>query len=71
MRVTQDLIRYNNQNNEKNRRLSEVEYQIDTYMEKPKTGFINSSDSVFKMKNEGINTAESVFDKQAVFKVRE
>lgn len=41
------------------------------YIERPKFGFLNDSKSVFSgFGDEGINNAQSIFDKQAIFKTR-
>lgn len=67
MRVTEKLLQDNNKNKNKQEKEPEV---VEMYMERKKTTeSINRRKSVFQSKyNEGINTSQSVFDRQAIFK---
>lgn len=70
MRVTETLIKQNNQKEEKKIRSSQQEYFMDMYKDKGKQQFFNQTKSVFDVEDTtSINTRKSVFDEQAVFKI--
>ena len=70
MRVTESLIRQNKLNNQKKNRFHEDDEPTMCYREEKREYWaMNQNKSVFESKfQEGINTAESVFDKNAVFR---
>lgn len=70
MRVTESLIRQNKINNLKRKQFNEDDEPTLRYKEE-NHGYwaINQNKSVFESSfSEGINTAESVFDRKAVFR---
>lgn len=70
MRVTESLIRQNKINNMKRNQFNEDDEPTMCYKEeRQEYRAINQTKSVFESSfSEGINTAESVFDKKAVFR---
>ena len=70
MRVTESLISQNKINNNKKNQFHEDEEPTMRYKEETHEYWaINQTKSVFESRfQEGINTAESVFDKKAVFR---
>lgn len=70
MRVTESLIRQNKINNQKKNQYNEDDEPTMRYREeKQEYWTLNQNKSVFESKfQEGINTAESIFDKKAVFR---
>lgn len=72
MRVTESLIRQNKIKNQKKNFFNEDDEPTMRYKEESHEYWaINQNKSVFESSfSEGINTAESVFDKKAVFRTR-
>lgn len=72
MRVTESLIRQNRiKNKKKNQFIEEDESTMRYKEEKQEYWALNQNKSVFESTfQEGINTAESVFDKKAIFRTR-
>ena len=70
MRVTESLIRQNKIKNQKKNQFNEDNEPTMRYQEKKQEYWaLNQNKSVFESKfQDGINTAESVFDKKAVFR---
>lgn len=70
MRVTESLIRQNKINNQKKNQFNEDDEPTMRYKEERiEYWALNQNKSVFESKfQEGINTAESIFDKNAVFR---
>ena len=70
MSVTESLIRQNKINNMKKNQLNEDDEPIMRYRNEVQVYWaMNQNNSVFDSKlQDGINTAESVFDKKAIFK---
>lgn len=70
MRVTESLIRQNRIKNEKKNQFDEDDEPTMRYKEERQEYWaLNRNKSVFESSfSEGINTAESVFDKKAVFR---
>ena len=70
MRVTESLIRQNKINNQKKNFFHEDEEPTMRYKEESHEYWaMNQNKSVFHSKfQEGINTAESIFDKKAIFR---
>ena len=69
MRVTESLIRQNKINNKKNQFHEDEEATMRYKEENHEYWAMNQMKSVFESRfYEGINTAESVFDKKAVFR---
>lgn len=73
MRVTESLIRQNKINNQKKNQFNDDDEPTMRYQEKSwEYWAMNQNKSVFESKfQDGINTTESVFDKKAVFRLRE
>ena len=73
MRVTESLIRQNKINNQKKNFFHEDDEPTMRYKEERQEYWaINQNKSVFESKfQDGINTAESVFDKTAVFRTNQ
>ena len=72
MRVTESLIRQNKINNQKKNSFNEDDELTMRYKEENREYWaLNQNKYVFQSSfQEGINTAESVFDKKAVFRTR-
>ena len=70
MRVTESLIRQNKINNQKKKQWKEEDEPTMRYQEgKREYWALNRNQSVFDSSfQEGINTAENIFDKNAVFR---
>lgn len=70
MRVTESLIRQNKIKNQKKNQFNEDNEPTMRYQEKKQEYWaLNQNKSVFESQfQDGINTAESVFDKKAVFR---
>ncbi|MBR5316444.1 MAG: hypothetical protein IKU39_00935 [Lachnospiraceae bacterium] len=70
MRVTESLIRQNKIKNQKKNQFNEDDAPTMRYKEESREyRVLNQNKSVFESKfQEGINTAESIFDKKAVFR---
>ena len=70
MRVTESLIRQNKINNRKKNQFNEDDEPTMRYREEKREYLaLNQNKSVFESRlGKGINTAESVFDKKAVFR---
>lgn len=70
MRVTESLIRQNKINNQKKNQYNEENEPTMRYREEKREYWtMNQHPSVFESRfQEGLNTAESIFDKNAVFK---
>lgn len=73
MRVTESLIQQNKINNQKKNQFNEEDESTMRYKEKTQEYWaLNQSRSVFESEfQNGINTAESVFDRKAVFRTQE
>lgn len=73
MRVTESLIRQNKIKNQKKNGFKEEDEPTMRYKEERQEYWaINQNKSVFESKfQDGINTAESVFDKTAVFRTNQ
>lgn len=73
MRVTESLIRQNKRNNQKKNQFNEEDEPTMRYKEeKHEYWAMNQNKSAFESSfPEGINTAESVFDKTAIFRTGE
>lgn len=71
MGVTERLIRQNRLNNQKKNQFNEDEEPTMRYKEENKEYWtLNQNKSVFESKfQDGINTSESVFDRNAIFRV--
>ena len=71
MRVTESLIRQNKINNQKKNFFNEDDEPTMRYKEERSEYWaLNQNKSVFESKfQDGINTAESVFDKKAIFRM--
>ena len=71
MGVTERLIRQNRLNNQKKNQFNEDDEPTMCYKEENKEYWtLNQNKSVFESKfQDGINTSESVFDRNAIFRV--